>query len=96
MAVKLAPILGIIVDQAQAVFVEGRSITENIHLAEELLRQYNRKWISPKCLLKIDLRKAYDSINWNFLRDVLQGWVSLKDLLVGSGNVFLLQLTQLL
>ena len=72
-ASRLGPVLDTIVDQAQAAFVEGRSMTENIHLAQELLRQYNRKRVSPRCLLKIDLRKAYDSIDWKFLENVLTG-----------------------
>lgn len=46
---------------------------ENIHLAQELLRQYNRKRVAPRCLLNIDLQKAYDSISWNFLKGVLVG-----------------------
>ena len=29
--------------------------------------------ISPRCILKIDFRKALESINWNFLKDVLSG-----------------------
>ncbi|KAK6162199.1 hypothetical protein DH2020_002040 [Rehmannia glutinosa] len=42
MVKRMAPLLENIVDQAQAAFVGGRLMTENIHLAQELLRQYNR------------------------------------------------------
>ncbi|XP_022871917.1 uncharacterized protein LOC111391015 [Olea europaea var. sylvestris] len=59
LASRLIPILGDIVDHAQAAFVEGRSIMENIHLANKLLRQYNRKRVAPRYLLKIDISKAY-------------------------------------
>ncbi|XP_022873326.1 uncharacterized protein LOC111392262 [Olea europaea var. sylvestris] len=34
----LRPILGDVVDHAQAAFAKGRSVTENIHLAQEFLR----------------------------------------------------------
>ncbi|XP_057982221.1 uncharacterized mitochondrial protein AtMg01250-like [Malania oleifera] len=44
-------------------------MVENIYLVQELIRGYKRKRISPRCLLKIDLKKAYDSISWSFLRD---------------------------
>ncbi|XP_022883597.1 uncharacterized protein LOC111400410 [Olea europaea var. sylvestris] len=57
---------------------------ENIHLAQELLRQYNRKRVASRCLFKIDLKKVYDSVNWEFLKNMLHdfgfpmnfiGWV---------------------
>ncbi|XP_022865107.1 uncharacterized protein LOC111384987 [Olea europaea var. sylvestris] len=70
---RLRPILGTIVDQVQVAFVEGRSMTENIHLAQELLRQYNRKRVAPRRLLKIDLKKAFDSVDWSFLESVFHG-----------------------
>lgn len=72
-ASRLAPVLGSLIDNAQAAFVEGRNMTENIHLAQELFRQYNRKMISPRCIIKVDLKKAYDSIDWGFLYAVLVG-----------------------
>ncbi|XP_022865360.1 uncharacterized protein LOC111385213 [Olea europaea var. sylvestris] len=72
LASRLKPMLDSIVDQAQTVVVEGQSMIENIHLAQELLRQYNRKRMAPRCLLKIDLRKVYDSVNWDFLAKVLE------------------------
>ncbi|KAK6122236.1 hypothetical protein DH2020_044024 [Rehmannia glutinosa] len=43
MAKRMAPLLENIVDPTQAAFVGGRLMTENIHLAQELLRQYNCK-----------------------------------------------------
>lgn len=70
---RLAPILVSIIDQSESAFVKGRSLIENVHLAQELLRHYNRKRTSPRCLLKIDLTKAYDSIDWSFIKSVLEG-----------------------
>ena len=40
---------------------------DNIFLVQEILRKYARKRSSPRCLLKIDLHKAYDFISWEFL-----------------------------
>lgn len=34
---------------------------------------YGRTKVSPRCFLNIDLKKAYDSINWSFLSHVLEG-----------------------
>lgn len=42
-------------------------MVNNIHLTQKLLRQYRRKHISLHCMIKVDLRKAYDSISWEFL-----------------------------
>ena len=73
LATRLCPVLGDIIDPAQSAFVKGRSMIENIHLMQELLRKYNRKRVSPRCLVKVDLRKAYDSVSWDFLSEVLLG-----------------------
>ncbi|XP_057468718.1 uncharacterized protein LOC130757916 [Actinidia eriantha] len=43
----------------------------NIFLLQELLRHYGRKRSSPRCMLNVDLRKAFDSIDWDFIRDML-------------------------
>lgn len=67
----LAKVLDSIVDPTQPALIEGKSMNDNIHLVQELFKQYIRKCISPRCMLKIDLRKAYDSIRWEFLREVL-------------------------
>ncbi|KAL9689236.1 hypothetical protein QQ045_033670 [Rhodiola kirilowii] len=53
-------------------FVEERSIVGNICLAQQLLSGYARKNISERVAWKIDLSKAYDSVNWNFLADMLR------------------------
>ena len=46
---------------------------ENVQLAQELLRKYSRKRISPRCAVKIDFHKVIDSISWSFLRHILEG-----------------------
>lgn len=48
--------------------VLGDVILENILLSHELVKGYNRKHISPRCMIKIDIQKAYDSVEWPFLR----------------------------
>jgi len=69
----MATISSSLVDHAQAAFVEGRSLSDNVHLVQELLRKYGRERISPRCLIKVDLYKAYDSLSWSFIRQVLLG-----------------------
>ena len=36
-----------------------------------MARGYQRKHISPRCLLKIDIQKAIDSVHWGFLFDMM-------------------------
>ncbi|KAL0295056.1 UNVERIFIED_CONTAM: Retrovirus-related Pol polyprotein from type-2 retrotransposable element R2DM [Sesamum radiatum] len=48
-----------------------RAIGDNILLAQELFSGYNQKHLPPRCALKVDLRKAYDTVEWDFLRAVL-------------------------
>ncbi|GFY96655.1 hypothetical protein Acr_11g0009610 [Actinidia rufa] len=38
---------------------------------KELLWQYGRKRSSPRCILNVDLRKAIDYVDWDFIRDML-------------------------
>ncbi|XP_062104354.1 uncharacterized protein LOC133815539 [Humulus lupulus] len=71
---KLIPILPKVVNQNQGAFVKNRSIAHNILILQDLLKGYNRKRVSPRCLMKIDLSKSYDSIDWNFLESLLNAY----------------------
>lgn len=71
LASRLAEVTDYILHPAQAAFVKGRNITDNIHLGQELMRNYTRKRISPRCFMKVDLQKAFDSVHWEFLLDML-------------------------
>jgi hypothetical protein len=65
LANSLVPCLDGIISSNQTAF--NRSISENILLAQELLRDYHKKGGKAQCTLKVDLMKAYDSINWDFV-----------------------------
>ncbi|XP_039045554.1 uncharacterized protein LOC120185389 [Hibiscus syriacus] len=56
----------------QTTFIKGRSIVDNTLLAQDLVKGYGRKAISPRCSLKIDLQKAFDTLHWGFLSVVLK------------------------
>lgn len=51
-----------VVDVAQVGFILDRKLLDNALLALKLIKGYGREYMSPKCMVKIDLRKAYDSI----------------------------------
>lgn len=63
-----------LVSENQGAFIRGRNIAHNILLAQEVMNQYGRMGISPRCTLKIDLYKAYDLINWSFLEGILRAF----------------------
>ncbi|XP_073294463.1 uncharacterized protein [Primulina huaijiensis] len=47
---RLKIVIDGLVDEAQTGFIEGRSIVDNIHLSQELLRKYASKCGSPRCI----------------------------------------------
>ncbi|GKE07786.1 RNA-directed DNA polymerase, eukaryota, reverse transcriptase zinc-binding domain protein [Tanacetum coccineum] len=61
-----------IVSCNQSAFVPGRHIQDNILITQELLRGYNRKNRPKRCAMKIDIQKAYDTVNWDFLNETLE------------------------
>ncbi|XP_042939346.1 uncharacterized protein LOC122274369 [Carya illinoinensis] len=68
---RLAPLLPRIVSQEQGAFIQGRSILENISLTQEMVQSINKKARGGNVVLKIDMAKAYDSVAWKFLIQVL-------------------------
>jgi hypothetical protein len=64
---RMLPFLSDLVSLNQSAFIPSRSISENVLLAQEIVRDYHKEKGSPRCTLKIDLMKAYDSINWDFM-----------------------------
>ncbi|XP_074300904.1 uncharacterized protein LOC141632241 [Silene latifolia] len=68
---RLARVLPHIISPTQGGFVKGRNIIENILVCQDIIRLYKRTAVSPRCLIKVDLKKAYDSVNWQFLSQML-------------------------
>ena len=70
----------------QSAFVKDRLLLENLLLATELVKDYHKKSISRRCAIKIDISKAFDSVQWPFSINVLEAmnfpqkfihWISL-------------------
>jgi len=59
---RLKIFLPTLISDNQSAFVQGRHICENILLAHEMLRDFNRRGVQKFCI-KVDLQKAYDSVN---------------------------------
>lgn len=62
LASRLQEVSPTVVSKAQSGFIPGRQILDNVLLASENNKGYGYKHLSPRCMIKIDLRKAYDSV----------------------------------
>nr|GEZ69058.1 hypothetical protein [Tanacetum cinerariifolium] len=55
----------------QSAFVPGRRILDNILLTQELMHNYHLNRGEPRCAFKVDIQKADDTVDLDFLKDVL-------------------------
>jgi hypothetical protein len=67
---RLRHILGDLISSNQSAFVPGRLITDNALIAFECLHfiEHNKNATDNFCAYKLDLSKAYDRVDWGFLR----------------------------
>ncbi|XP_074318184.1 uncharacterized protein LOC141654978 [Silene latifolia] len=70
---RLKKVMPFLVGDYQNGFVPGRNIGDNILLSHELLHHITKKRFGKRCLLavKVDMSKAYDRLNWNFVKCTL-------------------------
>ncbi|GAA0150922.1 hypothetical protein LIER_09755 [Lithospermum erythrorhizon] len=69
--------------RSEGAFVRGRSLVDDVFLAQEIVRGYSVTRSSARYMLVVDLRKAYDTVSWEFLGAVLGASISLMFLLAG-------------
>ena len=60
-----------IISSNQSAFIQGKSIIDNVLMAQELVRGYGRRSLFPRFALKVDLMKAFDFLDWEFILDIL-------------------------
>lgn len=60
-----------LVDPNQSAFIPGRRISDNILLAQELMRGYHLNKGPPRCAFKVDIQKAYDTVSWSYMANIL-------------------------
>lgn len=69
---KLKNVMPALISSTQSSFVPGRQITDNVIIMQEVIDSRRRK-IGPKgwMTIKLDLEKAYDRLQWEFIHDTL-------------------------
>ena len=69
---RLRPFLDKLISPLQTVFVLGRKGIDNVIIAQEIIHSLGKKrWKTGYMALKIDLEKAYDKLEWGFIRNML-------------------------
>ncbi|KAL2242475.1 UNVERIFIED_CONTAM: hypothetical protein Sindi_0365500 [Sesamum indicum] len=68
---QVAVILPKCISPSQSGFVQGRMIADNILLAQELVHCLGANGSKNNTIFKLDMAKAYDRLNWNFLYRML-------------------------
>lgn len=73
LANRLKPVLDSVISNSQSAFLPGRLISDNIMVSFEVMHYLKRKKFGKEgyMALKLDMSKAYDRVEWVFLRSIL-------------------------
>lgn len=74
MTKRLKPLLNSIISENQSAFVPGRAIADNVLITHEVLHYLKNSTAQKRCSMavKTDMSKAYDRLEWDFIRLVLE------------------------
>ena len=84
-AKRMEKVLSLLINPDQTGFIKGRFIGQNFRLINDILEQTKLQNI-PGILLQLDFRKAFDTIEWEFIQrtialfnfgDSIQRWISI-------------------
>ncbi|KAF3777918.1 retrotransposable element ORF2 protein [Nymphaea thermarum] len=67
---RLRPILARIIADSQGAFTKGRKLQDQVAMAHEVISSMSTHY-APSVCCQLDLSKAYDRVNWAFLRNSL-------------------------
>jgi hypothetical protein len=71
LATRLASRLNDLVSPNQNAFIKGRFIQDNFMLVQQTTKFLHQQR-HPRLMIKLDITKAFDSVSWPFLIEVLQ------------------------
>lgn len=88
---RLAPLLPSLIPPNQSAFIKGRNIHDNFLFVRQMVKVLHDKK-KAHILLKLDISKAFDSVSWPFLLEVLrhlgfgQRWCNLLCLILSTSS----------
>jgi hypothetical protein len=71
LATRLSPFMADLVSKTQSAFINKRSIHDNFLYVKNLATRFHKSK-TPALLFKLDIRKAFDSISWKYIPNLLQ------------------------
>jgi mannosylglycoprotein endo-beta-mannosidase len=71
LAIRLSTYIDGLISNAQSAFIQKRCIQDNFIYVRGLARHYHRTR-TPACLIKLDITKAFDSVSWEYLIELLR------------------------
>ena len=71
LANRLAPHLNSLVSNCQSAFIKKRSIHDNFLYVQSMERKMHKEKM-PTLFMKLDIHKAFDTVNWSYLLEVLR------------------------
>ena len=70
---RMRPLLDRLISPFQSAFIPGRSIHDNILLTHEIMHKFrNMRTKMAWTTIKLDMEKAYDQLEWDFILQCLQ------------------------
>lgn len=71
LVMRLAPELNALVSPNQSAFIKGRCIHDNFLDVRSVIKEAHCKK-QPLVFMKLDIAKAFDSVNWGYIIEVMQ------------------------
>ncbi|KAJ9543548.1 hypothetical protein OSB04_023255 [Centaurea solstitialis] len=68
---RLKKVIGKLIGDKQSAFIQGRFILDGVLIANEVVEDL-RKAKKKGMIFKVDFEKAYDSVEWDFLLDIMK------------------------
>lgn len=68
----IKPFLKYLISDHQSSFVKNRRATNNAIIIQEVLKRFNSQAGKGNCILKLDLEKAFDKLEWSFVYRILK------------------------